>query len=109
MFFGRFGPGNHSGPAVTRPALPSTSRSSLHRDKRLRHDGAKDEDVAGLLLMLGLLGFVFAAALFWCLLSSCMGTSILEGFSNLWEYVRLGSQYGRIGGDTQGKNVSRGR
>jgi hypothetical protein len=33
------------------------------------------------------------AAAFWCLLSSCLGTSIRQLFSNLWEYLELGSRY----------------
>lgn len=54
-----------------------------------------DDEFASLVLMLVLLGVVIAAALFWCLLSSCLGTSVLELLSTLWEYLKLGSQYDR--------------
>lgn len=77
--------------------------SATTRVQTFKEMADKGEDLASLLLILGIFGLVLSAALFWCLLSSCMGTSILEGFSNLWEYARLGSQYETMSAARRGR------
>ncbi|KAJ7657989.1 hypothetical protein B0H17DRAFT_353687 [Mycena rosella] len=54
------------------------------------------DDMAALIPVLLVFAALIACALFWCLLSSCLGTPILQSVSNLWEYMLLSA---RSGGD----------
>ncbi|KAF8167537.1 hypothetical protein B0H34DRAFT_20484 [Crassisporium funariophilum] len=51
-----------------------------------------ENKVAALLPLFAFFAFLVAALLFWCLISSCLGTPILRSLSNLWDYTVLGAQ-----------------
>ncbi|KAJ7109855.1 hypothetical protein C8R44DRAFT_800742 [Mycena epipterygia] len=56
----------------------------------------QNQDIAALVPILLVFSGLIACALFWCLLSSCLGTPILQSLKNLWEYAVLSA---RNGGD----------
>ncbi|KIK02023.1 hypothetical protein K443DRAFT_77165, partial [Laccaria amethystina LaAM-08-1] len=53
-------------------------------------DGS-DSSLAALTPIFFLLAFLMAALIFWCLISSCLGTSVLP-MKNLWNYAVLSSR-----------------
>ncbi|KJA28568.1 hypothetical protein HYPSUDRAFT_34000 [Hypholoma sublateritium FD-334 SS-4] len=50
---------------------------------------SKVSSLAPLIICFALL---FTALIFWCFLSSCLGTPLRRSLSNLWEYTVLGAQ-----------------
>jgi len=57
----------------------------------------QNQDMATLVPVFIVLALLMASCLCWCLLSSCLGTPILEALKNLWEYLVLSA---RLGGDS---------
>ncbi|KIK00221.1 hypothetical protein K443DRAFT_679310 [Laccaria amethystina LaAM-08-1] len=54
-------------------------------------DGS-DSSLAALTPIFFLFAFLMAALIFWCLISSCLGTSVLQSMKNLWDYAVLSSR-----------------
>ncbi|KAJ3750991.1 hypothetical protein DFH05DRAFT_149346 [Lentinula detonsa] len=58
-----------------------------------------NDDIRALMPVLAIL---VSAALLWCFLSSCMGMSIRQAASNLWEYSVISARHGGGGRRTFG-------
>ncbi|KAJ7897233.1 hypothetical protein B0H14DRAFT_397583 [Mycena olivaceomarginata] len=56
----------------------------------------ENQDMATLVPVFIVFALLIASCLCWCLLSSCLGTPILQGLGNLWEFLVLSA---RAGGD----------
>ncbi|KAF9486407.1 hypothetical protein BDN70DRAFT_926653 [Pholiota conissans] len=53
---------------------------------------ASESSLKSLMPIIVFISILLAAALFWCFLSSCLGTPVRRSISNLWEYTLLGAQ-----------------
>ncbi|KAF9566931.1 hypothetical protein CPC08DRAFT_60779 [Agrocybe pediades] len=61
------------------------------------------DKMAELLPLIIFFAFVFAALLFWCFISSCLGMPLRRSLSNLWEYSLLGANAQRPGPGMRGR------
>ncbi|TFK42001.1 hypothetical protein BDQ12DRAFT_732754 [Crucibulum laeve] len=58
-------------------------------------DSHEQRGLAALAPVLLIFAFVIAAGIFWCLISSCLGTPILRSLSDLWEHLLLSANAGQ--------------
>ncbi|TRM61608.1 hypothetical protein BD626DRAFT_570809 [Schizophyllum amplum] len=54
--------------------------------------GQTADSVKALMPIFFVVAIFLSAALLWCLASTCMGPSIIDAFSDLWEYIFLSAR-----------------
>ncbi|KAF8956091.1 hypothetical protein BDZ97DRAFT_222086 [Flammula alnicola] len=66
--------------------LPVWSRASLNN-----MDSPPQSSLRALTPLIAFFAVLFAALIFWCFISSCLGAPLRRSLSNLWEYTVLGA------------------
>ncbi|KAJ7155898.1 hypothetical protein C8R43DRAFT_415014 [Mycena crocata] len=64
------------------------------QDSMAEASASTEDSMAALIFPVLLFSGLVTCALFWCLLSSCLGTSILQSLGTLWEYLILSAKNG---------------